>query len=1057
MRPLYLEMTAFGSYAEKTVLPFAALHQGLYLVTGDTGAGKTTIFDAIVFALYGKASGRDRTADMLHCDFVEKSVDTVVTLRFEQGGKEYSVTRTIHFPKKRGTGNAYGDQSLGATLLEPDRDPTEGAEKVTRRIETLLGLNAEQFRKIVMLAQGEFREFLKADSDKKNEILGKLFDNSQFVRYQNLLGGARDELQRRRAARREELKGLMQNAFRVPEGSEEERLLYLPEHPELMENLDALIAREEQALEQVSGLRAASRLRVSELDKRRGAAEALNRDFALLAAARNRLQELAAREASMSLRAQGLERAETAFQKVLPKIQAFERADRTLADTEREIRQLRAALERCGRELDAALARAGENEKKTRRIQALGTELFQLEEECKRLQKRDDTRAALASVRREAEEAERLRQQWSGQTEQLEAARAALLRRLEELEGAEALTLRREGERDQAKARQEALQTLEKDVQTLAREAESLARERETLGDLAREALMAEEKHHRLYQRFLAGQAGLMARELRRELAERGEAACPVCGSHLEEKDAASLAPEEGEIPDQPAVDAARQAAEAAEGRRSEQDKRVEALAARRESQRNAAFAALQKLLPELERWEQLADGSMLADALEQGKEQCRAAEAAWQAARALSAQRAELRRRQPDLEASLEEARRNREAQDQVCRDCATRAQALELLLQETERQLCFQTRQEAQTRQESLQREQQRLTREIEESRKALEEVKSRRDTAAGSLAEKEKLALRQAEEQRLTLTELENGLGGTGFADIAAAREALPPADAGDPARWLRQERETLNAYAAERSHAAAEAERLENQLLGKEPVDLKLLEQELQVEKAEGLRLDEAWGRQENLLENHRQVRRQAAQARAALAESNRAAARLERLGNLALGMNSDSGKLSFDRYVMGAVFREILEMANRRLDVMSGGRYQLQHRSGADRRNAKAGLEIQVLDLTTGQLRGSDSLSGGEGFFTSLALALGLADVVQNRAGGRALDALFIDEGFGSLSGDVLDKALNVLSELSEGRRLVGIISHVDRLDESIPQKIRVKTGEKGSSLSVEPA
>ena len=209
--------------------------------------------------------------------------------------------------------------------------------------------------------------------------------------------------------------------------------------------------------------------------------------------------------------------------------------------------------------------------------------------------------------------------------------------------------------------------------------------------------------------------------------------------------------------------------------------------------------------------------------------------------------------------------------------------------------------------------------------------------------------------------------------------------------------------------------------------------------------------------ENLLLNHRQVLQRAAEARLALAGSDRSWKRLERLGNLAAGMNSEGGKLSFDRYAMGAVFREILEMANRRMDTMSGGRYQLIHRSSADRRNAKAGLEIQVLDLSTGQLRGSESLSGGEGFFTSLSLALGLADVVQNRAGGRSLDALFIDEGFGSLSGGVLDKALEVLGQLSEGRRLVGIISHVEQLEECIPQKIRVVSGEKGSSLRIEGA
>ena len=114
MKPLRLELTAFGSYAEPTVVPFDELEQGLYLVTGDTGAGKTTIFDAIVFALYGKASGKDRTPEMMHCDLSDKSTDTAVKLRFSQSGKQYEVTRTIHFPKKRGAGGEYGAPDIRA-------------------------------------------------------------------------------------------------------------------------------------------------------------------------------------------------------------------------------------------------------------------------------------------------------------------------------------------------------------------------------------------------------------------------------------------------------------------------------------------------------------------------------------------------------------------------------------------------------------------------------------------------------------------------------------------------------------------------------------------------------------------------------------------------------------------------------------------------------------------------------------------------------------------------------------------------------------------------------
>ena len=200
MRPLYLEMTAFGSYAEKTALPFEELRHGLYLVTGDTGAGKTTIFDAIMFALFGVASGSDRTSDMLHCDYVPKSVDTAVKLRFSQNGKEYTVERRIHFSKVQGTKDQYRDGKPEALLTEPDAAPIEGAKKVTDRCEELLGLNAEQFSRIVMLAQGEFKKFLKANSDEKNEILGKLFDHSVYVYYQNLLLEARDALSRRRGA-----------------------------------------------------------------------------------------------------------------------------------------------------------------------------------------------------------------------------------------------------------------------------------------------------------------------------------------------------------------------------------------------------------------------------------------------------------------------------------------------------------------------------------------------------------------------------------------------------------------------------------------------------------------------------------------------------------------------------------------------------------------------------------------------------------------------------------------------------------------------------------------
>ena len=187
---------------------------------------------------------------------------------------------------------------------------------------------------------------------------------------------------------------------------------------------------------------------------------------------------------------------------------------------------------------------------------------------------------------------------------------------------------------------------------------------------------------------------------------------------------------------------------------------------------------------------------------------------------------------------------------------------------------------------------------------------------------------------------------------------------------------------------------------------------------------------------------------------ALAATDAAWARLERLGGYAVGLSGQGGKLSFERYVMGAVFRDILEQANRRLDLISGGRYQLVHQSAASHAAAKAGLDIDILDMSTGKRRPSASLSGGEAFYTSLALALGLSDTVQSHAGGVRLEALFIDEGFGSLDEDMLDNALAVLNSLTRGDRLVGLISHVDKLSASIPQKILVSHGPNGSRLRI---
>ena len=369
----------------------------------------------------------------------------------------------------------------------------------------------------------------------------------------------------------------------------------------------------------------------------------------------------------------------------------------------------------------------------------------------------------------------------------------------------------------------------------------------------------------------------------------------------------------------------------------------------------------------------------------------------------------------------------------------------------------LAFETEAEAKAEQTRLQQRADALAAVVQAHETALTNAKQQRDTVSGALQEQETAAPALEASMREANAALAQILSETGFVSLEAAEDALTPIGESDGEHWLQAERARLQEHAFQKQSLAERVREQETSAEGLQRVDLAALE-------AEKLQLQEQYDAaraahtaEENLLNNHLSVLEKVETAKRELAATGAPWRRIDRLADLAGGASSAQGKLSFDRYVMGAMFREILAMANRRMELMSGGRYELVHKAGADRRNAKAGLEIEVLDHNTGQQRPSGSLSGGESFFTSLALALGLSDVVQNHAGGRQMDALFIDEGFGSLSDDVLDKALDVLNQLSEGSRLVGIISHVDRLGESIPQKIRVKTGETGSTLKLETA
>ena len=1059
MRPLYLEMTAFGSYAAPTSLPFEQLRQGLYLVTGDTGAGKTTLFDAISFALYGVASGSERSPDMFHCDRVPKSTDTVVRLRFSQGGREYTVERSIHFAKKRGSDNQYGEAKISALLWEPEREVLEGASKVTARCEALLGLNAEQFRKIIMLAQGEFREFLKADSDKKNEILGKLFDSAPYVWYQNLLAGARDSLRAERHEQRERLRVLLQNSLRLPDGlSPEDAARFLPEHPALIESLHALTEADRAELARLHAVRAEYERQIAALNTRKGAAAADNEQLRELEKLRQTMDTLQAQGPEIQARRDAWTLAEKAVHRARPALERVEKAEAAETATRAEIEALNTERAACRADVQAAQAAVDADGETAAEITALAAKIHTIDELLPRYadlrQRQAERSAAGQAAAAAAGEQEREEKKLAAVTAELEELRKKLLT----LEDADAEAAEASHRDERARERLEALDGengVRAEISAIREQQQSRLKLQARFAKLTAQALAADAQYSDLYRRFIAGQAGLLAGELRQRLEAEGEADCPVCRSRLDRAQIPQLAVPAAQTPERQAVEQARTAREKAEQQRSREETALAALDTHLEARKTALLDRALPLLPDCDGWDMLASESWFAAVLAEARAQKRDTAAAHAKALARQNERRRYKTQQPEKEAQQKALQLRIEALKKEVGLQDTAAQAALAAMKELQKQLPFPDDTRAGAEKRALEAKLSRLSAEVQAHRAALEEAAHRLDTASGALQEKSMLAERQQAERQAAQAALASTLDVTGFADADAVRLALAPIGAEDAEDWLKAEQRRFTAHEEALRYTGAQLRKLETQTAGKQHTDLGVLDAELAALGQACAEANEACAARASLLSNHEQVLEKAAALSTSLLESEGVWTRLDRLAALAMGANGEGGKLSFDRYVMGAVFREILEMANRRLALMSGGRYELVHKTAADRRNAKAGLEIEVLDNSTGQPRPSGSLSGGEAFFTSLALALGLSDVVRSHAGGRQMEALFIDEGFGTLSDDVLDKALDVLNQLTEGKRLVGIISHVDKLSESIPQKIRVRSGEKGSTLTLE--
>lgn len=998
MRIHRLEVQAFGPFAERVVVDLdAASAAGLFLVHGPTGAGKTSLLDAVCFALYADVPG-SRSRRSLRSDHAAPEAVPEVVLEVTVGGRRLRITRSPEWyrPKRRGEGTTRVQPSV---VLEEQRGGRWEAvstrhDEVADVVLDLLGMGLQQFATVVLLPQGRFETFLRAEPDARRELLERLFDVGVYADVEAWLADARRsgaaELDAARGALDTDLQRLAD--VLEPLVTEDASSAGAPTGDDGHDGLDGLSARLAAVAADLEARLTASLAALDGAESAETAAQqALTEARALMtlrdrgAAAQSRLAALDAAAPEHAERTKRLEAADRAGA-VRGHLAAVERLDREVAELERTLESERCRVVAAGvsleddedvaglaertAALDEAAADAARHTASAREL-AAALETGTARAETLRAE-RERLGEAVPPARVAAEEAADTLTRLSvegGRTADRRAACEEHTRRLALLD---------EADRDRASAR---------DL------APDLLAARDTLS--TRLATLIDLRQRRLDE---------MAAELASALADG--AACPVCGATEHPAPAVAADPVTPER-----LAAAEDDVETARDAVARVESRIGAL--------EAAVRTRLDVLDGADRDTVVADLAAATEHLEQAvAAERRLAEA--------TAEQVRTRREADRLAAALEQATTGLAALEERLAEVADEADLVRRhLAKALEAHAGCPCDSTDPVRHGTVRR----LLTALATAQEALTAALSRRLDAAD---------------------DLDHAVADAGFADVAAATAALLPVAEVDRLR------DAVLAHERDRAAARATLEDADVRAALAVPApDLDALGEAYAAARRtvlDGTSAHDALVRAGRALERLRpSVETQAALV-ARLSERH---ARIRELADTVGGTGGDNTlRMRLSAFVLAARLEKVAELANERLAVMGNGRFRLEHSDDRAARGARSGLGLKVLDQWTGRVRDTATLSGGESFMASLALALGLADAVREEAGGLELGTLFVDEGFGSLDEDSLEQVVTVLDDLRDGGRAVGVVSHVGDLRSRISHQVVVTKDVSGSSVTV---
>ena len=915
MRPITLIMSAFGPYAAKTVIELDKLGtNGLYLITGDTGAGKTTIFDAITYALYGEASGNTRDVNMFRSKYAEPSTPTEVELTFEYAQKIYTVKRNPEYDRPKARGEGYTTEKANAELHYPDGRVVTRLKEVNKAIVDIMGIDRSQFTQIAMIAQGDFLKLLLASTEDRKKIFQKIFRTQCYYQLQERLKAETSKLaveyNQTGSSIRQYINGIACHPDDVLMLEVDKAKKGELKNTEAVQLVEKLIDQDAAALQKVLE-------RIGKLDKQKEAIAAQ------LAVAENRKT-------------------------------TEEKQEKAKENIDRETQRLK----RLETEKNEAAAHQPEVQKAVEAIAKLEAQLPEYAEMQKKQTERTGLQKALEEfaqkIKTEAETEEKLARNIA----EFKDEQASL-------QNAGAAQAAQKAEKDRLAEQQKDLEALKKEYAAYQKLEAQLKKAQADYAQKSEDSRQKRAEYEHKNKLYLDAQAGILAETLTEGVP------CPVCGSlehpHPAQKPENAPTKQELEICKAKAEEA-EAATQAASSKASTCIGQVDAS---RETLRDHGQKSLGT--DAVEEMERLCSEKQqqTAAALQKAEQQLK------EIAKQLGRKDA-LDQLIPQKEDELEQCKKRRGSYETQQAGDGAKLQAAEKRLKELAEKLSYPSEAEAN---QALQQ----LRKQKEAWEKAIQETQKAHDECAKNLA-----ALKG------TLKGYQKTLQGMEKVDVQGVLAAQTVADQ-QKAAWQAQKNEIGDRLAVNR------------------PILENLRPQISKMEETE--------------------KRLQCVQA----------------LSDTANGRLSGKEKIMLETYIQMTFFDRIIRRANVRLMVMSGGQYELKRRVNAENNRSQAGLELDVIDHYNGSERSVKTLSGGESFKASLALALGLSDEIQSSAGGIRLDTMFVDEGFGSLDEESLEQAVNALVGLTQGNRLVGIISHVSELKNRIDKQIVVTKEKSGGS------